>query len=34
MAPGQVEVAENQATETPAPKKFSKGIVLGPDGKP
>ncbi|KAF2134516.1 mitochondrial FAD-linked sulfhydryl oxidase-like protein ERV1 [Dothidotthia symphoricarpi CBS 119687] len=34
MAPGPVETTEKQETETVAPKKLPKGVVLGPDGKP
>lgn len=34
MAPGPVEIADRQYAETAVPKKLSKGIVLGPDGKP
>ncbi|KAJ4375202.1 Flavin-linked sulfhydryl oxidase of the mitochondrial IMS [Neocucurbitaria cava] len=34
MAPGPVEIADKQDAETAVPKKLSKGIVLGPDGKP
>ncbi|KAF1848384.1 mitochondrial FAD-linked sulfhydryl oxidase-like protein ERV1 [Cucurbitaria berberidis CBS 394.84] len=34
MTPGSVETTEKHDTETAVPKKLSKGIVLGPDGKP
>ncbi|CBY01929.1 hypothetical protein IAQ61_006523 [Plenodomus lingam] len=34
MAPGPIETPEKQEADTVAPKKISKGVVLGPDGKP
>ncbi|KAF2853679.1 mitochondrial FAD-linked sulfhydryl oxidase ERV1 [Plenodomus tracheiphilus IPT5] len=34
MAPAPIETPEKQETDTVAPRKLSKGIVLGPDGKP
>ncbi|KAI8939100.1 hypothetical protein NX059_004937 [Plenodomus lindquistii] len=34
MAPAPVETPEKQETSAVAPPKLSKGIILGPDGKP
>jgi hypothetical protein len=34
MAPAPIETPDKQENATTAPKKLSKGIVLGPDGKP
>ena len=34
MVPGSIDTTEKQDTETVVPKKLSKGVVLGPDGKP